>query len=269
MSNGYVDIGVNWVQWLRDLAARHYVWDDRVRYHRVVGLHKQPTNVPPARTLRDAWEQLPRVQQDFPHLKSNFFVRDLADLSSQTRARINLFFEAHGMRDFEFLGHGGRAIAYRALHAPSGQMRVARMEGGHSFRQPRPDHPAVLQAYATNEGFTQHYGDIKVEILPEIVPMSRLYRETDNMHVPLLKETFNHAIYSLARGVNMMHSPTSYDNDADPANVGLRADGRIVSLDPEVVTGARAREKHSHYKTPSMLRDASAQQLLLIYPGYR
>ncbi len=268
MSNGFVDIGVNWVQWLRDRAARHYVWDARTRYHRVVG-HPERLSLPPARSLRDAWEQLPRVQQDFPHLKSNFFVRDLADLPSKTRARINLFFEAHGMRDFEFLGQGGRAIAYRALHAPSGQMRVARMEGAHGFRMARPDHPSVLPAYATNEGFTQHYGDIKVEILPEIVPLSRLYRETESIQVPLLKDAFNHAIYSLARGVNMMHSPASYDNDADPANVGLRADGRIVSLDPEVVTGDRARMKHSHYKTPSMLRDASAQQLLLIYPGYR
>lgn len=268
MSEVFVDIGVNWVQWLRDQAARYYVWDKRARYYRVTGVH-QCSSLPPARSLRDAWDQLPRVQQDFQHLKSNFFVRDLADLPSKTRARISLFFEAQGMRDFEFLGHGGRAIAYRALHAPSGQMRVARMEGAHSFRQPRPDHPAVLQPYAANEGFAQHYGGIKVEILPEIVPLSRLYREIDNQHVPLLKDSFRHAIYSLARGVNMMHGPSSYDNDADAANVGLRPDGRIVSLDPEVVIGAHAQEKHRHYKTPSMLRDVSAQQLLLIYPGYR
>lgn len=269
MSNGFVDIGVNWVQWLRDLAARHYVWDARAGYHRVIGLHKQPSTMTPARSLRGAWERLPRVQQDFPHLKNNFFVRDLAALPEKTRARISLFFEAHGMRDFEFLGHGGRAIAYRALHAPSGQMRVARMEGVHSHRFARPDHPVVLQPYVTNEGLTPHYGDIKVEILPEIVPLSRLYDDVPGDHVPMLKESFQHAIYSLARGVNMMHGASSYDNDADAANVGLRPDGRIVSLDPEVVTGARAQEKQRHFKTPSLLRDASAQQLLLIYPGYR
>lgn len=267
MSKISVDIGVNWVQWLRDRAARHYVWDPRARYHRVAGPAKQPAAPGPARSLRDAWEQLPRVQQDFPHLRHNFFVRDLADLPSRARARISLFFEAYGLRDFEFLGHGGRAIAYRALHGPSGQMRVARMEGAHSHRFPRIGHPVILQPYATNEGFTRHYGGIKLEILPEVVPLSHLYKDIGGENVPLLKDAFQHAIYSLARGVNMMHGPSSYDNDADAANVGLRPDGRIVSFDPEIVTGAVAREKHRYFKTPPLLRDASAQQLLLIYPG--
>lgn len=267
MSEGLVDIGVNWVQWLRDRAARYYVWDAHGRYYRVQhGLSVSP----PARNLRDAWKQLPRVARDFPHLNHNFFVRDLAQLPFQTRALINLFYEAHGMRDFEFLGHGGRAIAYRALHAPSGQIRVARMEGMHRHRYARPDHPVVLQPYATNEGCMQSHGGIKIEILPEIVPLSRLYKEVDSQqHITLLKESFHHAIYNLSRGVNMMHGMSSYDCDADPANVGLRPDGRIVSFDPEIVTGMPAQEMHRHYQTPSLLRDASAQQLLLIYPGYR
>lgn len=269
MNNVDVDIGMNWVQWLRDRAARYYAWDAQARYHRVVGQHKPSLPVASARTLRDAWAQLPRVQQDFSNLKHNLFVRDLAQLSVQARTHISLFFEAHGLRDFEFLGHGGRAIAYRALHEPSGQTRVARMEGVHSQRARRLDHPVILQPYTTNEDFTSYHYGIKLEVLPEIVPLSRFYKEVETISVPLLRECFHHALHGLAQGVNMMHGPSSYDNDADAANVGLRSDGRIVSFDPEVVTGAPAQEKHRYYETPPLLRDASAQQLLLIYPGYR
>ena len=268
MSKVSVDIGMNWVAWLQDHAARYYTWDEKAQYHRVTGVQTSQ-GLKPARTLREAWLALPRVHESFPHLKSNLFVRDLASLPLSARMHISSFFEARGLRDFEFLGHGGRAVAYRALHVPSGQMRVARMEGVHSQRFPRMDHPVILQAYASNEGFTQSYGDIKLEILPEVVPLSRLYKDTESVQVPLLKDAFHHAIYSLARGVNMMHGSHSFDNDADPANVGLRADGRIVSFDPEVVTGARAQGKQRYFKTPALLRDASAQQLLLIYPGYR
>lgn len=268
MGKGSVDIGINWVSWLKQQADRYYVWDERAQYHRV--LHPVPLRpVRPAHTLRDAWCRLPQQYEKFPNLPGNLFVCELKKLSIVSRAQIGAFFSAQGLRDFEFLGHGGRAIAYRALHVPTGQMRVVRMEAPHACRFPRPHHPAILQPFASNEGHMKPFGDIKLEVLPEVVPLSRLYRPLYEMPDSFMKEAFMDAVYDFARGTNMAYSVNMYDRDAKAQNVGLRADGRIVSFDPEVVTGTAAQRKHRYFKVPSILRDANAQQLSLVYPGYR
>lgn len=256
-----VDIGVNWVQWLRDQAARHYIRDAQAQYFRV----RAPRGAT-ARTLRDAWNKLPAQHAFFPILHSNLFMNLLPQLPLSARTRISNFFTAHGLRDFEFLDHGGRAIAFRARHWPTGQMRIARMEAPHSFRHPRPDHPVILRPFACNEGHFRFYGDVKLEILPEVMPLSKIYRNRDLVGMSLLRNAFHDAVLGLAHGTNMMYSPDMFDFDAEPQNVGLLPDGRVVSFDPEIVAGEKARDKHRHFHTPGLLRDASAQQLALIYP---
>ena len=262
MGKTSVDIGVNWVSWLRDHAARHYIWDETAHYFRI----NAPRGVT-ERTLRDAWNKLPAQHARFPHLHSNLFSRLLPELPLSARAHISTFFSARGLRDFEFLDHGGRAIVFRAHHYPTGQMRIARMEAPHSGRYPRPKHPVILQPFASNEGHFRFYGDVKLEILPEIFPLSKLYPEISKMEVPLLKSAFQQAVYDLSWGVNMMLSRDMFDRDAEAPNVGIRPDGRVVSFDPEIVRGPKAHEKHLHFKTPGLLRDANAQQLALVYPA--
>lgn len=262
MRKASVDIGVNWVSWLRDQAARHYIWDNTAQYFRIKA-RRGATE----RTLRDAWHILPTQRKHFPHLRDNLFGRLLPELPLSARVRISTFFAARGLRDFEFLDHGGRAIVFRAQHFPTGQMRLARMEAPHSGRYPRPKHPVILQPFASNEGHFGFYGDVKLEILPEILPLSKLYSEISNMEVPLLKSAFQQAVFDLSWGVNMMLSHDMFDRDAEAQNVGIRPDGRVVSFDPEIVRGAKAHEKHLYFKTPELLRDANAQQLALIYPN--
>ncbi len=268
MSHHSVDIGVNWVQWLRDFAQRYYVWDSQARYHRVSGLNP-PSPYPPAENIRSAWNKLPQLVEDMPHLRHNFFVRDLSTLSEGAQTRINTFFTACGLRDFEFLGFGGRAITYRALHGPSGQYRVARMEGAHSARMPRPVHPVVLQPYQTNQNAMARHDNIKLEIMPEIVPLNKAFHKAALPEIPLLKEAYYQAAVGLGWGTNMMYNQNMFDRDAEYHNIGIRPDGRLVSFDPEIITGACARERHLQQKTPKLLNDASAQQLLLLYPGYK
>ena len=269
MSRTFVDIGVNWVHWLQEQAARRYTWDDKAQYHRVLHEKVAAHTRLPARTLRDAWARLPQELAYFPNLKSNLFVSELDCLPVSARARISAFFTAQGLRDFEFLDHGGRAITYRALHVPTGQIRVARMEAPHCSRFPRPHHSVVLQPFATNEGRMKHYGDIKLEVLPEVVPLSHLYKDINDIEVPLLKKAFQDAVWDLSWGTNLMYSHRMFDRDAEAQNVGLLPDGRIASFDPEVVTGERAERKQSRFKTPRLLRDASAQQLALVYPVFK
>lgn len=257
----YPDVGRSWVSWLREQASRSYVWDEKGQYHRVVA-----PRGPASRTLREAWQSLPAAAERFPNLKHNLFVRALPYLPLAARGQINAFFSAQGLRDFEFLDHGGRAIAYRAYHLLSRQFRIARMEAPHACRYVRPCHPTVLQPFASNEGRMVAYGDIKLEILPEVVPLSRLYRDCDAGRVQLLRDLFHEAMSGLSWGTNLMYPETMFDRDAEPQNIGLRSDGRLVSFDPQIITGPAAQRAQRHFNAPGILKDANAQQLALVYP---
>lgn len=266
MMRASVDIGVNWVSWLREQAVRHYVWYAAAQYHRV--LHpRQTSDISPGRTLRDAWQRLPPQHDKFPNLRSNLFIRLLHNLPVSARAHISDFFTAHGLRDFRFLDHGGNAITFRAYHIPTGQIRVARLEAPHSGRFQRPRHPVILQPYASNEGHYHFYGNVKLEVLPEIVPLARLYLEINKIQIPLLKHVFQDAVYDIACGTNLMYGSRMFDLDAEAQNVGFRWDGCVLSFDPEIITGAAAQDMLHDYETPKLLRDANAQQLALIYPA--
>ena len=256
-----VDIGVNWVVWLQDQAARHFVWDEPGRYYRV---RAGRGAIYP--DLRTAWDNIGNHQAAFPNIHHNLFADRVQFLSNRLSARIAGFFSRQGLTDFELLDHGGRALAYRARHIPTGQMRIARMEAPHSGRCLRPVHPVVLPPFASNENDLKRYSDFKLEIMPEIMPLSKILRGYDICKDSILSDHFYRAVNGLSWGTNLMYPPHMFDRDAELQNVGVRPDGKIVTLDPEIVTGQRAILKQRHFITPGIVQDASAQQLALIYP---
>lgn len=255
-----VDIGVNWVSWLQDQAARHFVWDEQGQYYRVRA--ERGTTYP---DLRTAWDNIGRHQPDFPNIHNNLFADRVQFLSRMLAARIAQFFSKQELTDFELLDHGGRALAYRARHIPTGQMRIARMEASHNGRCLRPAHPVVLPPFASNEDDLKRYADFKLEIMPEIMPLSKILRACDVHKDSILSDHFYRAVNGLSWGTNLMYPQDMFDRDAELQNVGVRPDGKIVTLDPEIVTGPRAILKHRHFITPGIVKDASAQQLALIY----
>lgn len=256
-----VDIGVNWVVWFQDQAARHFVWDEPGRYYRV---RAGRGAIYP--DLRTAWNNIGNHQAAFPNIHHNLFADRVQFLSNRLSARIAGFFSKQGLTDFELLDHGGRALAYRARHIPTGQMRIARMEAPHSGRCLRPVHPVVLPPFASNENDLKRYSDFKLEIMPEIMPLSKILRGCDIRKDSILSDHFYRAVNGLSWGTNLMYPPHMFDRDAELQNVGVRPDGKIVTLDPEIVTGQRAILKQRHFITPGIVQDASAQQLALIYP---
>ncbi len=260
MEERNVDTGVNWVGFLRAQAQRAFIWDEPAQYFRVRAVRGETYP-----TLLQAWDHLGDNSARFPNLAHNLFADQVLYLSDRVRNRINRFFIKQGLTDFEFLDHGGRALAYRARHIPTGQMRIVRMESPHSHRFARPQHAGILQPFASNQDDMMRFGNMKLEVLPEIMPLSKIWRSKCQGD-ELMQEPFSGVIAGLSRGTNMLYSVSMFDADAEPQNVGLRPDGRIVSLDPEVVTGARAERQHRHFITPFVLRDASLQQLALIYP---
>ncbi len=262
MNRSFPDTGTNWVSWLRTQAAEAYAWDDRAQYWRV--RQELPYKVHPR--LKDAWHALPGLLADFPQLNGNLFARCLQDMDSDTKDRIEDFFMAQGYADFQFLGHGGRALAFRARHIPSGQIHVARMEAPHSARSVRPVHPVVLQALASNEDDMQMHGDMKLEVLPEIVPLTKLHSPVAHTDNTFLHQIYNRAVYDLALGTNLFYPTTMFDHDCEPQNIGIRPDGRIVSFDPAFLLGRKGERRQIRFRTPSLLQDASTQQLALVYP---
>lgn len=252
------------MSWLREQAAKAYAWDDRAQYFRV--RRELPYKV--HARLKDAWHALPDLMTDFPHLNGNLFIRSLQDMDNDTKDRIESFFMTRGYADFQFLGHGGRALAFRARHIPSGQIHVARMEAPHSARSMRPAHPVVLQAFASNEDDMRAHGDMKLEVLPEIVPLPKLRSPMGHTDNALLCQIYNSAVYDLAMGTNLMYPHTMFDHDSEPQNVGIRPDGRVVSFDPAFLLGRKGEGRQARFRTPALLQDASTQQLALIYPTF-
>lgn len=252
----------DWVVWLRQQAQELYVWDEAGSYARV----KRELDTPVHATLTEAFAAVAGLEEDHHNLKHNLFCRYLEKLSEESRFKLASYFERRGYCDFQFLGHGGRAMAYRAFHESSKQIHVVRLEAPHRFRKARPRHTVVLQPFASNQNNLKAYEGVKLEALPEIVPLTKLprrYKEGDN---DALVHEFHRALFFFGYGTNMMYPLDIYDKDFDPTNVGLRPDGRIVSFDPECVRGKQARAQHERYKIPPLFKEERAVDPALIYP---
>lgn len=174
-----------------------------------------------------------------------------------------------GYTDFQFIDHGGRALAFRTDNKHTGEQHILRIEAPHSHRMHRPHHNTVLPAFHTWGEDSKEGGDyfhnIKIEICREVLPLSKLPLRKDYLHTQDLVNIFHRALHAVSWGTNMTYPIGLFDRDADPHNVGLLPNGHVVTFDPEMITGAAAMIAHHRFKDPLMLRDASSWQLRNLY----
>lgn len=254
----------NLVSWLKDQAGLSFTFDRASQQHRV-----KDTLVP------SRYPVFSSLSQSIHHLVQNLNGRAInclmfdkwQSLSKQGRYdvidKLDDTLRAWGYHDFQFLDCGGRAFAFRTIHAPSGQMRVLRVEAPHADRQDRPKHSTVAQTYHSVEG--PEISDIKIEVCDEFLPLNKI-PDAKKFHSPLSPfYKYYGDLVHLAAGTNMTYAATYFDLDAEPQNVGLTPCGHVVSFDPQIIQGPEALNFYRHFKDPSFLRDASTEQLRLVY----
>lgn len=177
--------------------------------------------------------------------------------------RMDDFVSDHGYQVLEFFDHGGRAMVFRVRHAPTGKQLVLRVEGDHTHRQPRPVHSTVLQAVLSNQAMLDDFSHIKMEILPEIIPLTKLPARARCRGDDRLSKIFNDAVLDLSWGTNRTYPKNWFDFDAEPQNTGMMPDGRVVTLDPEIFTGTKAIKRRQRFSRN--YRDLPRDFLPLLY----
>lgn len=166
-------------------------------------------------------------------------MRAWPNLREETREGISAFFAERGLSDFSFFDHGGRAVVFRAREGQSGRIRIVRVEADHASRSIRPAHDTVLAALSSNQADVRAYEGVKLEVVPEIVPLHKLparallASEEESL-------SFHKATYEISHGTNTRYRRGMYDRDSDSPNIGILPDGKVVSLDPEFIFGRRA-----------------------------
>lgn len=241
------DLYTSWpaaIAFLKAQAKDAYVWDERLSYWAVKTRWHYWDSPPRIETsaaprLKEAFAHAAAWHQNHPSLRHNFMMNVWAELSDPMQSRIASFFEENGLTDFDFLDHGGRGMVFHARDQKTGRTRIARLEADHSSRTRRLNHPSVLQAYHHNEDDLERYQRVKLEILPEIIPLHkmpgrRLVGKDE-------QQAYHIMTYFLAHGTNLTYSNHIYDYDASVENVGLLPDGKIVSLDPQFHYGEEGR----------------------------
>lgn len=243
------------IAFLKEQANAAYVWNEDLGYWQVKERwhywgHPEPVITMPVRHLRDAFEQADLWHKNHPSLSGNFMMRAWPALSERVQKDIAYFFEAEGqLQNFDFLDHGGRAMVFTAKDRQTGRTRVARMETNHDGRTPRLKHSTVLQPYLSNEGDMWWCNDIKLEILPEIVPLHKIPGRRELCAQD--EHAYHQMTYWLSHGTNWMYDWEMYDYDADVTNVGLLPGGKIVSLDPQYLFNAAAKAPRTlFYQSP-------------------
>ena len=250
----------NLVDWLKDQARLSFVFDRSSKRY-----HVNDAVVSATQPVFSVWSQsvhhLCKEQVDFPNLLHCLMFRKWNDLLTNERQdiieHIDATLSAWGYNDFQFLDHGGRAMAFRTAHRPSGERRVLRIEAPHEARRDRPVHPTVAKPHHAIEGAA--FDGIKIEICDEFVPLNKL------PDVSLFYSHFYSDFVDLAHAANMTYPQTLFDRDAEPQNVGLSPDAHILTFDPQIITGEEAMDAHRHFKDPYIFRDASSAQLRLVY----
>ncbi|MFA7276004.1 MAG: hypothetical protein WC043_04310 [Pseudobdellovibrionaceae bacterium] len=256
-------IEYNCVAWLRGQAARAFDWDRKTVAHFVKRRADTP-EFPVHKNFARAYEGLMDIRDYFPKLHHNRMADMFEGEGADMIEKVGDILEKEGYADFSFLDHGGRALAFRARHKESGKTHVIRAEAPHAARQARPQHATVLPSYFTHEGADIMH--IKLEALDEVVPLSKLPdRPQESEKGSPFYDIFHRAVYHLGWGTNLTYPKDMFDRDAEPQNVGITPEGRIVTFDPEIIQGPRALHMQRQYETPMMLRDASPQQLRLVY----
>ena len=251
------------IRWLKQQAKKSYGPVDAAGYAPVL---RRPGEFqsPIWPRLRDAFNDIACLTPAFPHVANNLMTRHLPELKDEIVTAIDDFFAAEGLADFEFLDHGGRALVYRAHHVPTGQTRVARIETPHRYRGERIHHPAILQAFATNAPVMDSYAGIKLEALPEQIPLNKVLLREGLYRVD--GETPDHvatAAWYMAWMTNLTYPGHLFDADSDPTNVGVSPHGKIRSHDPEIRTASRAEK--SHMNLTALAGRPTVRQIRLLY----
>ncbi len=229
------------IEWLKDQAKEAYVWDEAASYWRVKTRwryegHPLATYPPPQIDLTHSFKHAAEWTEDNPNLSGNLMFRAWPELSVQSRSAINDWVRKQGLKDIEFFDHGGRAMAFRGIDERTGRYRILRVEADHSSRSIRIVHPSVLQPYAADESIDR----IRLEILPEIVPLHKLPARPKLSAERSIVDVFQETVVVASHGTNFTYDADVFDVDTDAANVGILPDGKIVSLDPEFRFGKTA-----------------------------
>lgn len=250
------------ILWLQAQAALAYEHDPGSG---VAKVRRADGFVPPyqGQSLSAVFHSLPQLYKTYPALSGNLMARSWPHLPPQTIQRMDDFLNDHNYEVLEFFDHGGRAMVFRVRHAPTGHQLVLRVEGDHQHRQPRPLHSTVLQPLLTNQAVLDDFSRIKMEVLPEIIPLSKLPDRDRSRRDAQLSKIFNDAVVDLAWGTNRTYPKNWFDFDAEPQNVGMMPDGRVVTLDPEIFIGAKAIARRERFSRN--YRDLPPDFLPLLY----
>lgn len=259
-------IHTNLVNWLRDQASLSFAFDQSTQSFRVRN-DVVPSHYPAfsiwSQSMRDILKRVadhddPKLQSAQSCLLFHKWHDLINDEHHDVIDQIDESLSDWGYTDFEFLGHGGRAYAFRTIYKPTGERRVLRVEAPHErMVHNRPKHATIAHLYHLAQG--NHLQGIKIEVCDEFVPLNKLPDIQKNLHA-------SHAeIVGLARSTNMTFHSRLFDFESEPQNVGITPSGTIVTFDPVLFTGDRAMECHRHFNTPLFLRDASLSQLKLVY----
>lgn len=245
------------IEWLREQAALAFDAEGRVRFRLCA-----PIPLIKKGSLRTAFSRVARMQYDNRLLFGNLTMRWRHNITPQTWRLMDEFLGDAGYSGYTYLGNGGRAVAFLVKKRGGDRPYVLRVEVSHRDRQVRPNHPTVLQPYLANQSIVHEFQGVKLEVLDEILPLSRMpERLSDERLGEEYARGASVAKVFLGWGTNVTYPEDWFDYDADPGNVGVLPGGRIVSFDPEINVGDAAQIRHARVVaahpglTPSILRD--------------
>lgn len=257
--------------WLKDQATQVYCfnndldyWEVKERWH--FWGYPAPTPTPLTERLKDAFMYEALWHQNDPGLGNHKIIRIWSRLSQQTRNRISDFFSDKGLHDFEYFDHGGWAMVFKARDRETGRTRIARVGCDSTQDRWRIVHPTMLPLIADNYDDFLAYDDLKLEIMPEIVPLHKLPGRPNWEANQPLYEVFHEAAMMIGWGTNITYPDDINDDDAEYHNVALLPDGRVVGYDPIFSRGDNGVLRKSFYDF-SDEHKAVADRLYGMAPG--
>lgn len=231
------------IEWLRRQADQAYTLDLDSNTWAV----NLPCLSPKFNTLSGALKNIP--DEALRQRYGNLTYQTIPTIDPKIMARMSDFLHDHHYSDFQFFDFGGRALVFRLRDQRSLETCVVRVEVDHSCRQIRPVHGTVLQPRLSNQSIIGDFADIKIEVMPEIVPLTKLPARILCQNNNDLYRAFTSAIVGISWATNLTYRAEMFDFDAEPQNVGVLPSGRVATLDPEIEIGAGARERRHRFNT--------------------
>ena len=249
------------IQWLRRQADQAYVLDlDSNTWAVNIPCLSQKFN-----TLSGALHNI--TNDDLRQRYGNLTYQAIPGIDPKIMTRMDDYLRDHNYTDFQFFDFGGRALVFRLRDQRSLETCVVRVEVDHSCRQIRPAHNTVLQPRLSNQSIIGNFADIKIEVMPEIVPLTKLPARILCQNNNDLYRAFTSAIVGISWATNLTYHAEMFDFDAEPQNVGVLPSGRVVTLDPEIEVGVDARLRRQRFNEGyRRLKPHQIEQLYGILP---